>query len=69
MVTPRMYCAQPAMKPVRPVRAPMHRPRMSIGAFTELEVMFTMRPKPRAVMPSTVALISSTASACCRRAP
>ena len=23
---------------------------MSIGAFTELEVMFTMRPKPRFIM-------------------
>ena len=32
---------------------------MSIGAFTALEVMLTMRPKPRAAMPSTVALISS----------
>src|SRR5690242_9820797 len=32
---------------------------MSIGAFTELEVMFTMRPKPRFIMPSTVALMNS----------
>ena len=32
---------------------------MSIGAFTALEVMLTMRPKPRSIMPSTVALISS----------
>src|SRR5687768_16635734 len=51
--------ATPATKPVRPLRAPLDRPRMSIGAFTELEVMLTMRPKPRAAMPSTVALISS----------
>jgi hypothetical protein len=43
--------ATPATKPVRPERAPLLRPRMSIGAFTELEVMFTMRPKPRFIMP------------------
>ena len=30
-----------------------------MGDLTELEVMFTMRPKPLAAMPSTVALISS----------
>ena len=32
---------------------------MSIGAFTAAEVMLTMRPNLRAIMPSTVALISS----------
>ena len=31
----------------------------SIGAFTAAEVMLTMRPKLRAIMPSTVALMSS----------
>ena len=51
--------ATPATKPVSPLRAPFDRPRISIGAFTALEVMLTMRPKPRAAMPSTVALISS----------
>jgi hypothetical protein len=51
--------ATPATKPVRPLRAPLDSPRMSIGAFTELDVMLTMRPKRRAIMPSTVALISS----------
>ena len=51
--------ATPATKPVRPLRAPFDRPRMSMGAFTALEVMLTMRPKPRAAMPSTVALISA----------
>jgi len=51
--------ATPATKPVSPLRAPLDSPRISIGAFTELEVMLTMRPKPRAAMPSTVALISS----------
>ena len=51
--------AMPATKPVRPERAPFERPRISIGAFTELEVMLTMRPNLRAIMPSTVALISS----------
>src|SRR4051794_23344301 len=61
IVTPwRMVVrATPATKPVRPERAPLLRPRMSIGAFTELEVMFTMRPKPRFIMPSTVALMNS----------
>ncbi|MCY1215789.1 hypothetical protein D9M72_276440 [compost metagenome] len=51
--------ATPATKPVRPLRAPFDRPRMSIGDFTELDVMLTMRPKPRFAMPSTVALMSS----------
>ena len=61
-VTPRAASpvrATPATKPVRPLRAPLDSPRMSIGAFTELDVMLTMRPKPRAAMPSTVALINS----------
>ena len=49
----------PATKPVRPARAPLERPRISIGAFTAAEVMLTMRPNLRAIMPSTVALISS----------
>src|SRR4029077_16828898 len=51
--------ATPATKPVRPLRAPLLSPNMSIGAFTELEVMFTMRPKPRFIMPSTDALMNS----------
>ena len=62
MVTPlaaRLLRATPATKPVKPLRAPLDRPKMSIGDFTALEVMLTMRPKPRAAMPSTVALISS----------
>src|SRR4029453_15158982 len=61
MVTPwrTVTRATPATKPVRPERAPLLRPRMSIGAFTELEVMFTMRPKPRFIMPSTDALMNS----------
>ena len=50
---------RPAMKPVRPARAPFESPNMSIGAFTAAEVMLTMRPNFRAIMPSTVALISS----------
>src|SRR5579883_36633 len=49
----------PAMKPVRPERAPLERPRMSSGAFTALEVMFTTRPKRRWIMPSTVRRMSS----------
>src|SRR4029079_18474410 len=51
--------AIPATKPVRPARAPFDRPRISIGALTAAEVMLTMRPNLRAIMPSTVALISS----------
>src|SRR3546814_4408623 len=46
--------ATPATKPVRPVRAPFDRPRIGIGAFTAPEVMFTIRPKRRSIMPSTV---------------
>ena len=55
----RLLRATPATKPVRPLRAPLLRPSTSIGAFTEPEVILTTRPKPRAAMPSTVALISS----------
>src|SRR3546814_11116469 len=51
--------ARPATKPVRPARAPFESPRISIGAFTAPEVIFTMRPKRRSIMPSTVAMISS----------
>ena len=51
--------AIPATKPVSPARAPFESPSTSIGAFTELDVMFTMRPKPRFIMPSTVALMNS----------
>ena len=51
--------AMPATKPVRPARAPLDNPSTSIGAFTAAEVMLTMRPNLRAIMPSTVALISS----------
>jgi hypothetical protein len=54
-----VFRASPATKPVRPERAPLDRPSTSIGIFTAPEVMFTMRPKRRAIMPSTVALISS----------
>src|SRR3954449_4316469 len=61
IVTPRrtVLRARPATKPVSPERAPFDKPRMSMGAFTALEVMFTIRPKPRSIMLSTVALISS----------
>src|SRR6266481_14238 len=51
--------AMPATKPVRPARAPLDNPSTSIGAFTADEVMLTMRPNFRAIMPSTVGLISS----------
>ena len=42
--------ASPATKPVSPLRAPLDRPSISIGAFTEPEVMLTTRPKPRSAM-------------------
>src|SRR5437660_10804917 len=45
------------MNPVSPARAPFERPRTSMGDFTETEVMLTIRPKRRAIIPSTVALI------------
>src|SRR5262245_15385087 len=51
--------ARPATKPVSPLRAPFDSPSTSIGAFTADEVMLTMRPKPRALMPSMLALMSS----------
>src|SRR5215831_6565508 len=50
---------RPAMKPVRPARAPLERPKTSIGDFTAADVMLTMRPNLRAIMPSIVALMSS----------
>ena len=62
MVTPRPAKAlrdTPATKPVRPLRAPLDRPSVSMGDLTALLVMLMMRPKPRSAMPSTVALISS----------
>jgi hypothetical protein len=45
------------MKPVRPVRAPLESPSSGIGAFTAPDVMLTMRPNRRAIMPSTTARI------------
>src|SRR5947208_3029094 len=54
---PTVLRASPATKPVSPVRAPFESPRMSMGCFTALDVILTMRPKRRAIMPSTVALI------------
>ena len=49
----------PATNPVRPARAPLDSPSTSIGAFTAADVMLTIRPNLRAIMPSTVALINS----------
>src|SRR5437867_3944622 len=54
---PTVLRASPATKPVSPVRAPFESPRMSMGCFTALDVILTMRPKRRAIMPSTVALM------------
>src|SRR5215475_475327 len=50
---------RPAMKPVRPARAPLERPSTSIGDFTAAEVMLTMRPNLRAIMSSRVQLRKS----------
>ena len=63
MVTPSFATSRaiPAQKPVRPVRAPFERPRIAIGDFTAPEVMFTIRPNVRSIIPSIVALISSMA--------
>ena len=51
--------ASPPAKPTRPERAPFDRPSSSCGIFTLRETMLTMRPKPRAIMPSTVSRIIS----------
>ena len=51
--------AKPATKPVSPLRAPLDKPKPSTGDFTALEVMFTIRPNPRNIMPSTVCFINS----------
>jgi hypothetical protein len=49
--------ANPATKPVRPVRAPFDNASIATGAFTACDVTLTMRPNFRAIMPSSVALI------------
>src|ERR1700743_3511913 len=49
--------ARRATNPVRRARAPLDRPRMGIGDFTAAEVMLTMRPKRRAIIGSSTALI------------
>ncbi len=61
MITPvdATFRATPATKPVNPERAPLDRPSTSIGAFTDELVIFTMRPKPRPIIPSMVRFISS----------
>ena len=51
--------ASPATKPVRPERAPLDKPKISIGALTAADVMLTMRPKRWAIMVSSVALIKA----------
>ena len=51
--------ARPPAKPTRPERAPFDSPSSACGTFTLRETMLTMRPKPRAVMPSTVSRIIS----------
>ena len=61
MVTPcrATLRARPAMNPVSPLRAPFDSPSCSIGDFTDDDVMLTIRPNLRPIMPSIVALISS----------
>lgn len=49
----------PPTKPVSPARAPFDSPSVSMGMRTALDVILTMRPKRRATMPSSVALMSS----------
>src|SRR5215475_928861 len=51
--------ARPATKPTRPARAPFDRPSSSCGIFTLRDEILMMRPKPRAIMPSTVKRIIS----------
>ena len=54
-----VWRASPATKPTSPARAPFDRPSSSCGIFTLRDEMLMMRPKPRAIMPSTVARIIS----------
>ena len=49
--------ARPAINPVNPARAPFDRPKISMGDLTDAEVILTIRPNLRSIMPSTVALI------------
>ena len=51
--------ASTATAPVRPTRAPLDSSSVGSGVFTDWEVMFTTRPKPRSIMPYTVAWISA----------
>ena len=51
--------ARPPAKPTRPERAPFDSPSSACGTFTLRDTMLTMRPNPRAVMPSTVSRIIS----------
>src|ERR1051326_7175917 len=51
--------ASPAAKPTRPARAPFDRPSSPCGILTLRDTMLTMRPKPRAAMPSSVSRIIS----------
>ena len=61
MVTLRatVWRASPPTKPTRPERAPFERPSSDCGIFTLRDTMLMMRPKPRAIMPSTVSRIIS----------
>ena len=52
----------PPTKPVSPARAPLDSDRMAIGDFTAPLVMLTIRPKPRAIMPSITAWMRKTAA-------
>src|SRR6478609_10385397 len=54
--------ATPAMKAVKPARAPDERSRPASGIFTEPEVMLTMRPNFLASMGSMTFWVSSTAT-------
>ena len=48
-----------ALYDVSPARAALDRSSPGIGIFTEIDVILTMRPKPRSTMPSTTLWISS----------
>ena len=49
----------PAIKPVSPARAPFDSPKIGIGAFTAAEVILTIRPNFRSIIPSNTVLINS----------
>lgn len=60
MTTPSFAAsrAAPATKPVSPLRAAVDNPNSATGDLTVAEVMLTIRPQPRRIIPGSTLLIS-----------